>query len=64
MYIKSSDRRLSYITYDVEKHQFKWVFYHYKYYRKMATQIVIRYTDEIAEGGMYRKIYDYFQCCI
>ena len=64
MYLQSVDRRLSYITYDVEKHQFKWVSYHYKYHRKMATQYVRRYKGEIANGGMYRKIYDYYQCCI
>ena len=64
MYLQSEDRRLSYITYDVKKHQFKWVSYHYKYHRKMAAQYVRRYKGEIADGSMYRKIYDYYQCCI
>lgn len=63
-YLQSLDRRLSYITYDVEKRQFKWVSYHYKYHRKMAAQYVRRYEGEIANGGMYRKIYDYYQYCI
>ena len=51
-YLQSVDRRLSYITYDVEKHQFKWVSYHYKYHRKMAAQYVRRYKGDIANGGM------------
>ena len=51
-YLQSEDRRLSYITYDVEKHQFKWVSYHYKYHRKMAAQYVRRYKGDIANGGM------------
>lgn len=63
-YLQSLDRRLSYITYDVEKRQFKWVSYYYKYHRKMAAQYVRRYEGEIANGGMYRKIYDYYQYCI
>ena len=64
MYLESPDRRLSYITYKVEKHQFKWVSYHSKYHRKMASRMTRRYKGEIADGGMYRKIYDYYQSCI
>lgn len=63
-YLQSEDRKLSYITYEVNKHQFKWVSYNSRYHRKTAARCVRRYKDEIANGGMYRKIYDYFQCCI
>lgn len=63
-YLQSEDRKLSYITYEVKKHQFKWVSYHSKYHRKTAGRHVRRYKGEIANGGMYRKIYDYCQCCI
>ena len=64
LYLQSSDRFLSYITYEVEKHQFKWVSYHSKYHRNTAARHVRKYEDEISNGGMYRKIYDYYQSCI
>ena len=63
-YLQSEDRKLSYITYEVKKHQFKWVSYHSKYHRKTAARHVRRYKGEISNGGMYRKIYDYYQSCI
>ena len=63
-YLQSEDRKLSYITYEVKKHQFKWVSYNSKYHRKTAARHVRRYKGEISNGGMYRKIYDYYQSCI
>ena len=63
-YLQSSDGRLSHITYEVKKHKFKWVSYNSKYHRKTAARRVRRYKGEITNGGMYKKIYDYFQSCI
>ena len=61
---QSLDTGLSSLTYDEEKHQFTWHSYHSKYHRKTAARHVRKYKGEIANGGMYRKIYDYYQCCI
>ena len=55
---------LSYLNYDEDKHHFTWYSYHSKYHRKTAARHVRRYKGDIANGGMYRKIYDYFYCCI
>lgn len=54
---------LSSLTYDEEKHQFTWHSYHSKYHRKTAARHVRKYKDEIADGSMYRKIYDYVYEC-
>lgn len=61
---QSLDTGLSSLNYDEEKHQFTWHSYHSKYHRKTAARHVRKYKDEIADGSMYRKIYDYCQCCI
>ena len=61
---QSLDTGLSSLNYDEEKYQFTWHSYHSKYHRKTAARHVRKYRDEIADGSMYRKIYDYCQCCI
>lgn len=61
---QSLDTGLSSLTYNEKKHKFTWHSYHSKYHRKTAARHVRKYRDEIADGSMYRKIYDYCQCCI
>lgn len=55
---------LSYLNYGEDKHHFTWYSYHSKYHRKTAARHIRKYKGEISNGGMYRKIYDYYQCCI
>ena len=54
---------LSHMTYDEDKHHFTWHSYHSKYHRKTAARHVRKYKGEIANGSMYRKIYDYVYAC-
>lgn len=60
---QSLETSLSSLTYDEEKHQFTWHSYHSKYHRKTAARHVRKYKGEIANGGMYKKIYDYVYEC-
>lgn len=60
---QSLDTSLSSLNYDEGKHQFTWHSYHSKYHRKTAARHVRRYKGDIANGSMYRKIYDYVWEC-
>ncbi len=60
---QSLETSLSSLTYDENKHHFTWHSYHSKYLRKVAARHVRRYQGDIANGGMYRKIYDYVYAC-
>lgn len=55
--------RLAGFYYSVESHHFKKWSHNKKWLRKYAQHQVRRYSGEIANGNMYRKIYDYVWEC-
>ena len=52
------------VHYDRERHHFRRHSYNSKWLRNFAERQVRKYSGEISNGAMYRKIFDYDWSCI